>query len=403
VLHGTFDIARIAAIGLFVVVSLLQLRAAWRDTDWNFDAIPYLNAALSWTVHDPVERHRQVYTSLFEVVPPDALYALTQVSAYRKALATDPTALATQIAISINRPGYIALIAALHALGMNGIVATRFISCLAYGLLCAMTLAWMLSTRAPAWAIVVASVVVSTTPLPQMASLCTPDLIALLPIVAGAWLLLACERPTAGVIVASTATLLRPDVGIVAQLMALWAMSLGPARLPVIRGVIVITVVASVGLFLPPLMGGAPLRTLLRFYFESRLYEPWRMHDVIDLAGYIKALTNNLSGAELYLPSTMSHHFLLALIGAVVLWREQKAVVALIGMLWLYVPVHYLLYPDRSDRYFASVYVVTALAILHSLAHAAAAPLMAAAQHGDVDGAGVSEAERNSAPTMITP
>jgi hypothetical protein len=402
----TFGVARFAAIGLFAVVSLLQLQSAWRDPDWNFDAVPYLNAALSWTVHDPAERHHQVYTALFGAVPREALYALTQVSAYRKTLAASPAALETQIAISINRPAYVVLIAALHALGMNGILAIRFISCIAYGLLCAMVLAWMISARAPAWAIIAASVVVSSPPLPELASLCTPDLIATVPLVSGAWLLLARGRATAGVIVASTATLLRPDVGIVAQLMTLWAMSFGPAKLPVVRGVTVIIVVALLGLFLPPLMGGASLRTLLRFYFESRLYETARIHETIDFAGYMTALIANLSGAGLYRPSTMPHYFLLALIGAVVLWRERKPVVALIAWIWLYVPVHYLLYPDRSDRYFVGVYTVTALAILQALAsleQAAEVQRETAEARADVDAATARRSDPSRAPTMITP
>lgn len=45
------------------------------------------------------------------------------------------------------------------------------------------------------------------------------------------------------------------------------------------------------------------------------------------------------------------------------LWRERRPIVALMALVWLYVPVHDVIYPDR---YFGVV--VTALAIVHALA-----------------------------------
>ena len=135
----------------------------------------------------------------------------------------------------------------------------------------------------------------------------------------------------------------------------------------------------AVSIALPALFGGAQVGVFHRFYFESRLYEPARMHETISWAGYWAAFQKNLSAKDLYYPSVMSFHLALTLMAAVALLSRRDALARpMLGwwaLLWTYAPAHYVLFPDRSDRYFAPVYLMSALAaIAYAFAPRPAAP-----------------------------
>jgi hypothetical protein len=364
---------QISALAFCVVVAFMA-RTSYRNPVWNFDGIIYLSAALSWTVDDPVERHRRVFEEFRREVPPRAFDELTTTSDYRRAVYADPIALATQLGFCLNRPAYLAAIAAAHGLGVNGARASRLISCLGFLAIALTALVWLRAIRAgPAHYLAAAALLVSS-PIPEIASMSDPDMIGAAPVIVGAMLILAKDFRLGGLLVASTAILFRPDAGLLVLLLLAWTTFFAPGdRVPVKRAAIIGAIVLALSLVIPRVSGGAPVRVFQRFYFESRLYEPARMHEEISWSGYLTALWDNLTGEHLYYPSVLSLHLALAAVASAAIVTRRvpspRPMLAWFALAWLYVPLHYILFPDRSDRYFAPTYLLVGLAaICHAFA-----------------------------------
>jgi hypothetical protein len=115
----------------------------------------------------------------------------------------------------------------------------------------------------------------------------------------------------------------------------------------------------------------AALGVVWRHTFESRLYEPERMLEAISFDGYLHALWLGLKGDGLFRPSFLLIHLGFALWGFRFLRRRGLAddLSTQLGSVWMYVPLHFLLFPDRSDRFFAPTYILSALLLLGRLRH----------------------------------
>jgi hypothetical protein len=342
--------------------------SGYLNPDWNFDAVPYVALAHSLSIHDPVEVHRRTFDDLRAVVPEHAFSAITSASDYRKAIFANPSALASQRPLYLNKPGYIALIAALHGCGLNAARAARVVSVAAYLAIAGLLLVWLRSIRAEPSQIVTAALLICAPPFPEIASLITPDAAALLPIAAGGWLILIRGKHRAGLAVASTAILFRPDASIVVLLLAIWAARCAPGvRLPV-KTFAATCVAVIIGTFvLQRAMGAVPLRTLLRHGFESRLYEAARMNERISWTGYLAAFVRGLSGATLYHPSTLPLHLAIAVTACGLLSQRGpsgRPARTWILLIWAYVPIHYILFPEPSDRFFAPAFLLAGMGIL---------------------------------------
>jgi hypothetical protein len=356
----------IASIALYCLVIGWTARSSYRDPVWNLDAILYLSAALSWTEPDPVQRHRRVYDEVARAVPERAFAEMTTTSDYRRALSASPVALETQLRFCRNRPGYVAGVAALHGLGMNGAIATRVVSIAAFAAAAIIVLVWLIGIGAGPLHHLLAALLFGSSPLAEIAGLSDPDMLGTAPFAFAAWLILGKGRTVAGVLVACLAVLSRPDAGFLALALIAWAALFAPGhRLPLKRAAALGAAVLIVSIAIPSLLGGAQVGVFHRFYFESRLYEPARMHETISLAGYWAAFRQNLSGKGLYHPSVMSLHFTITVMAALALVTRRDALARPMlgwwGLIWLYAPAHYVLFPDRSDRYFAPVYLLSAL------------------------------------------
>jgi hypothetical protein len=286
----------------------------------------------------------------------------------------DPVALTTQLRFNVNRPAYVAVIAGLCAAGVNGARATRVVSELAFLSVALCILLWLRGARASTWQIVACGLVLCAPPLPEMAALSTPDMAATAFEVWGAWLLIARRAPRAGLVTATLAIGFRPDVGVLTLLLAAWAVFFSPEPLDRRTGATFAALTVVLMGIAPRLLGGASVLTHMRFYFESALYEPARMDEKISLLGYLRAFIKNLSDRNLYHPSAMALHLLLTIVGFGLVGRRQPALGPWLGLVWLYAPVHYALFPDRSDRYFGPVYLFAALAIVLGLGASSSVP-----------------------------
>jgi len=213
-----------------------------------------------------------------------------------------------------------------------------------------------------------------SSPIPEIASMSDPDMIGAVPVVVGGMLMLAKNLRLGGLLVASTAIPFRPDAGLLVLLLLAWATFFAPDnRVPLRRAAVIGACVLVASMVIPHISGGAPIRVFHRFYFESRLYEPARMHEKISWSGYVTALWDGLKGERLYYPSVLSHHLLVAAVASVAVMARRdppaRPMLAWFALAWLFVPLHYIVFPDRSDRYFAPTYLLVGLAaICHAFA-----------------------------------
>ena len=203
----------IASIALYCLVIVWTARSSYRDPVWNLDAILYLSAALSWTEPDPAQRHRRVYDEVARAVPERAFAEMTTTSEYRRALSASPGALETQLRFCTNRPGYVAGVAALHGLGMNGAIATRVVSIAAFAAAALIALVWLIGIGAGPLHYLLAALLFGSSPFADIAGLSGPDMLGTAPFAFAAWLILGKGRTVAGVLVACLAVLSRPTPG----------------------------------------------------------------------------------------------------------------------------------------------------------------------------------------------
>jgi hypothetical protein len=359
----------IVAIAIFCLTAGWTARSSYRDPTWNLDGILYLSAALSWTDPDPVQRHRRVYDEFVRVVPERAFAELTTTSDYRRALSASHVALETQLGFCTNRPGYVGAVAALHGLGMNGAIATRVVSIATFLAAAVAALIWLIEIGAGPLHYLVAALLFGSIPFADIAGLSDPDMLGTAPFAFAAWLILGRKKIIAGVAVACLAILSRPDAGFLVIALIAWAALFAPERrLPMRQAIALAAGVLAISVVLPSLMGGAHVGVFQRFYFESRLYEPARMHETISWSGYFAAFLKNLSGEGLYHPSVMSLYFAITATAALALVARRDSLARpMLGwwaLIWLYAPAHYVLFPDRSDRYFSPVYLMSVLAAI---------------------------------------
>jgi hypothetical protein len=359
------------AATMYAAVVAVAASIAARDRVWNFDAVGYVAAALAWSVDDDVELHRAVYTDLETALPKAAFKSVARGSKYREGLYRDPVALRTQVPFYANKPGYVAAVALLSRLGLSAATATRVVSVLAYIAVAALVLAWLVTARAGPAQIVAAAAVMCAPPMIEMAALSSPDMFGLVPVVAGTWIMFR-GRPLAGLIVAAAVVLVRPDMGILPLCLVLWCATFAPPeqRLGPRAAAAIGATVVLLSLAISKLAGGPDLQVVWQHTWGTRLDTPAQMTDAMPWSEYARILGRHLSGDKLKHPSVIWLHLALAAAIAASVMRpsnpDRRPFLAWMLAVWAYVPLHYLVFPERADRFFAPAYVLSAAA---GLAH----------------------------------
>ena len=364
---GTTHRSTILACLTFAIMIAGATVKSYYEPDWNFDAVPYVALAYSLTNDDPREIHRRTFDDFLAAVPSHAFELLTSGSEYRRRLYASPEALKTQRPFYINKPAYVVLIAGLRQLGINAARATRVISLAGFVSVAMVVLLWLWTVRAKAMLVVSAALFLCAPPFTEMASLSSPDMIAALPLVIAAWLMLGRGRQVRGILCACAAIFFRPDASIAVLLLATWATFFAPSRRLRIKTFVMTCAAIVVGTFvLQKATGATSLPTLLRHTFESRLYEPSRMSEAISIVGYFTVLFRGL-GSSLYHPSVLPLHLAMSLIAILALAKcgtPSRPFWGWMLLAWTYAPLHYLVFPDPSDRLFAPAYLLAGLGVI---------------------------------------
>jgi hypothetical protein len=377
---------------VYVAVMLWSARDAWLERDWNFDTIAYVGVALEPDFPDPTALHDHAYAELQEGVPAPAFKSITADSGYRKTLYERPIAFHTQVTTYTNKPLYTLGVRTLHQLGMNAAVATRALSIVGY---LGIALVWLAAIvlGGGGWLhLVAAGLFMLTFPLRELAYLSTPDALACFPCVLGGLLLFRGRR--VGALVAFAFTIgVRPDIGILVLLVIGWMILFAPPAqaLDRRRGALVVLGTFGLSTIIQRFSHAPGMSTMWYQAFEGHLLDPSQLHVQVSWSAYARGFRTALSGDRLYHPSFMALYALLAALGAAFVRAtlppsRHRQLLTFLGIIWLYVPAHFVLLPNRADRYFVPVYLLGTLALLFAT-FAPGEP----AKAGDVRGGGAGE------------
>ncbi len=352
--------ARALALVVYALATGSLITTALSEPEWNFDAVGYVGASLNGS---PLEVQQQAYQAIASAAPAAQAQAIAALSAYRRHLAADADAFAALLPVYRFKWGYVALVKVMASLGANPATATHVISTAAYAVLALALLGWLWKQKASPRVLLLAALLVTAPPLAELARLSTPDMLVVSLMALGAAALSANDRRWSGLglIALCLCGLARPDAALhTVVVLAALALSDRTERRRAALGI------GAVGL----LAGGAALASgpaevaaVVGKYFTAGVYAG--ATDQSGLSSYVNALVVGLRGSILYHPSVIG---LWAVLGLVALTGlrgapHQRTRVVLVAA-WVAIPLRFLLFPDRSDRFFAGTYAITGFALL---------------------------------------
>ncbi len=211
-----------AWVAMLVIVALLGAHALYRPAA-NADIVDYVATAYSWQGLSGQALSDATYGDLRAYLTPVQDNDVTGAgdpsvsrNAYLHTMATDPVSLQQQIPFYAVKPLYPALMLALHAVGVPLPLSTVLISVLAYAGLGLLVFAWMARRRGPLAALALAGLIVASPPFAVLASLSTPDALALVLIAGAAFAFAELRRPAVMVVLLALAALARPNAAVFA-------------------------------------------------------------------------------------------------------------------------------------------------------------------------------------------
>jgi hypothetical protein len=210
---------------MLAIVAVLGAYALYRPAA-NWDIVAYVATAHSWQGMSGQALSDATYADLRAYLTPAQSYDVTGAgdpslsgNVYRHTVATDPTSLQQQIPFYAVKPLYLALMLALDAVGVALPLSTVVISVLAYAATGLLLFAWIARHRRPLTALVLAGLIVASPPFAVLASLSTPDALALALIAGAAFAFAELRRPAVMIALLALAVLARPNAAVFAILL----------------------------------------------------------------------------------------------------------------------------------------------------------------------------------------
>lgn len=343
---------------LFVFLLAVAGLSGTQRVEWNFDAVPYVGAAVEWTGTSPVDTHRIAWAEVKEAVDKRTWRALSDGSRNRRRQAADPDFFHERVALSRNKVGYVLAVAGFRSVGFNGALATWWISLgsmLAVGVV---VRGWLGRTLPAPMASLAAGSLLLVHPFHWFASISNPDPFAAVPTLGGLALIAAGRSRIGLALLALSLTIRFDQVLLVAPVLA-WLLFRADERRRVGPGVAVAVAgwAGAVYVGLRALGGGGLLETLAHAF-----------GDPLTLGGYLQGLWKELQTPAVRFPPAVG---LFALIAAVVaalpaVGDEARAERALLGACWLFAVLHFFAFPSLRDRFFLAPMAVTMVCLVLS-------------------------------------
>lgn len=319
----------------------------------EWDLVAYVACAMERSGVGAAELHAAAFGALEAELEGPELGALTTGSAYRERMAQDPEAFAAQLPFYRGRVLYVELVRALHLLGLRWVAAVHALSVLATLLLG--LVAWRWASRAASGlpGAIACVLVLSSSGAASGVESATPDALAAMLVVLGAYLLLERGRALAASCAFGLAILARDDSLLPA------AFLLGAAPLPQLRPT---ARLAAIGSLCALVLG-------LRLYFDSHGWSAVVRHSFLGYLDDPSAAPPLSIGEHLRLLSARLpelHSLRGALLGTylgLILWLGRGARILVLPALALLAALllRVALFPALWDRFLVATCVILGL------------------------------------------
>jgi Gpi18-like mannosyltransferase len=359
------------AAALCLLAALMVSNLWWAKPYFNWDLIGYIGTSHSFTSSDVERIHQATFADIARNVPTDDYTALASGSDYRLAIAADAELFAQQLPFYANKPVYPALMLVMSKLGYTLTGASVVISQVGYCLIVILVFVWLSRHYAPLPAFVVASLVVSTPFVLDLARYSTPDALSTLVILLACFVFTEAKRPTLTATVFVLSVLVRPDTALLAIVfpLVMWRSK----RMALFACVAAIGTTLLLTLLVSTYFGSYSWHTLVHHGFVERLEEPATTEVAIGILEYLSILAG---GSHPVSMRGLSYSFLLFLVLGFVVLRltlinlsKSAARFQMLTAMMIFVVGRWLVFPGEAERTLASFYVVVLLLLLIEAEH----------------------------------
>lgn len=361
----------VAPLVVFLIVAAAALATKVGPT-YNFDNVFYLGVAEHYRGQAIPEAHASAYSQIKAALP-DADYQKilsdgTPDDLVRIPSATDADVYGQQLPFYSVKPVYPLLIAGFRAFGINGVVASFWISEVALGLLAAVCCAWLSRYYSP-WAAALVSVLIAfSSGVFNIGVDPRPDCLYAAVVLLMLMLSMRARMLTSGLIALMLLSqLIRPDAVILCVMTCLAWMFMQPERY--LRATIALCLTLGLYLAVTRLAGAYSWPVLMYHAYIAYLPHPRTHPSAVSVADLVRIYVK--FGQPLYSQTflTMLLVAVLALIGNLLTSPLRSAAVALSGALVVTLPLHFLVHPSDNLRVRSAYYVAALVLLLIALSN----------------------------------
>jgi hypothetical protein len=364
---------RLAPLVVFLIVAAAALATKSGPT-YNFDNVFYLGVAERMLGHPIEEAHRSAYEQIRVALPPEDYQKIlsdgTPDDLVRIPSANNVEAYRQQLPFYSVKPVYPLLIAGFRIFGVNGVIASLWISAVSLGLLAAMCCSWLGRYYSGAAAAVLSVLIALSAGVFNLGVDPRPD--ALYAAVVLGMLMLTVRTPrlsAALVALMLFSMLVRPDAIILCLLLCGAWMLLRPGEYG--RPLVGIGLCVLLYMSVTRITGAYSWPVLM--YHAYIAYQPYpethpsAVHAVDLLHIYLKY------GQPIYSQTflTMLAVAVAALVASLLVEPLRSAPVACSAVLVLTLPLHFLVHPSDNMRVRSAYYVAALILLLIAVAKAA--------------------------------
>lgn len=358
---------RAAAIILYVLFSSVVFVYSVVSPIFNWDVLGYVAVALSSRTENPEVIHRRAYREVQQAVPPATYVLLGPRSSdpYNAVLSKDAAAFVEAVPFYRTRVLYLALVSALHALGLNIVFSTHLVSAVSV-----MASTWILLAIAwrrvdPEFILCLPFLAVAFGWL-EVSRLSTPDGLALLGVLVSGLLYL--KRSPLILVVLPLLVLIRTDLVLFAVPLGLCLAAAGRVSKIATAG----SLVATIGSYwmVNQWAQHPGWQAVFHHSLVERLVFPLSQPRGLTPGMYFEALWRGLSSI-LTTPSMLTFTALAVWAAALLAGRgstgqlrnDQRQDVVLLAVTSAFVVLHFGLFPVTWPRFFVGPYLLCAIIV----------------------------------------
>jgi len=361
-----------APLILFLILGILAVVISVTRPMHNWDMVVYAAAAKSFEEDDINRIHSFVYSRLRQSVPDDEYRALAAPegsdpdSVYRNIIRSDPEAMAEQLPLFQIRPLYTGIIYIMYKLGVNIYLATHLISGLA--VLAGITLLYFISrSTLPTYMTYLVPFGAAAAGVLSLAKYSTPDGLAFFAVLISVYLMIR-RKIAFLLVILPLITAVRTDLIIYILPLCMILLAGGWQSKAGICASGLVSIAAYI--LINTWYSNPGWSTTFHSEFMEVSAYPLSSDTTVSFSDYLRILSRE--AGNLLLHKKFLLYLPVSAASLICIFRRTGRN-ALVGLLpaaalasILYVAIHFLVFPDAHERFFAAQYIIGGIAFLYA-------------------------------------